>query len=129
VSGPGRLDANQPSWPSDKLAALRLGRRLVAELTASQPGRRAFVDITPQSTASDAAAHQQGWTRTDHARAFRLEHWEYDADRITGHDYDIGAVLVRAATATNESHLITTLQAWDLNPSQFLYAWQTDDPT
>ncbi|MFC9970882.1 hypothetical protein ACFVH6_08275 [Spirillospora sp. NPDC127200] len=42
----------------------------------------------------------------DRDRAFRLHHREYDADRIDGFDYDIGAALVRVATADNEADLI-----------------------
>lgn len=36
------------SWPTDKLTALRLGRRLVAEAPASGQRRRAFVDVSPK---------------------------------------------------------------------------------
>lgn len=83
------------------------------------PGRRAFVEIRPGTAAdSDARrqgwtrsdrdrtdARRQGWTRSDHGRTFGLEHWEYDADQITGFDYDIGAVLVRSTTVTDETRL------------------------
>ncbi|MGQ5648451.1 hypothetical protein ACUJ8H_00045 [Streptomyces sp. EKR5.2] len=115
-------------WPVDKLTALRLGQRLVTEIPSVHPGRRAFVDITPVSTPADAQARQQSWKRTDPARGFRLQSWDYDADRILGFDYDIGAVLVRDSTAADESELATTLEAWGLRPDQFLYPWQTDDP-
>ncbi|MCP2323375.1 hypothetical protein HDA40_001882 [Hamadaea flava] len=115
-------------WPTDKLTALRLGQRLVTEVPASGPGRRAFVDITPMRTPADTDAWRQGWKRPDHARTFRLRHWDYDADLIDGFDYDINAVLVREATAEGEPELITTLKTWQLGPDQFLYPWQTDDP-
>jgi hypothetical protein len=36
--------------------------------------------------------------------------------------------MIRDATATGEPELLTTLQAWQLRPAQFLYPWQTDDP-
>jgi hypothetical protein len=39
-------------WPTDKLNALRLGRRLVAEVRA-EVGRRSFVDITPTTDGAD----------------------------------------------------------------------------
>ena len=117
-----------PLWPADKLTALRTGQRLITEVPASRPGRRAFIDITPVTTPADAQARQQGWKRTDHARAFRLQHWDYDADRIDGYDYDRGAVMIRAAAAADEAELLTTLQAWQLRPDQFRYPWQTDDP-
>ncbi|MFI0486595.1 hypothetical protein [Actinomadura sp. 9N215] len=37
-------------------------------------------------------------------------------------DRDIGAVMVRAATAADESELTSTLQIWRLPPDQFLYS-------
>ena len=86
-----------PTWPIDKLNALRAGQRLVAEVPATAPGRRAFVSITPATTPADDQARQEGWKRADHARTFRLQHWDYDADRIDGYDYDIGAVMVKNA--------------------------------
>lgn len=57
-----------------------------------------------------------------------MQHWDYDADHIDGYDYDRGAVMIRAAAAADEAELLTTLQAWQLRPDQFLYPWQTDDP-
>ena len=127
MSTPGPA-GNEPPWPTDKLTALRTGQRLVTEVPASRPGRRAFIDITPVTTPADTRARQQGWKRTDRARKFRLQHWDYDADRIDGYDYDLGAVMIRDATATGEPELLTTLQAWQLRPEQFRYPWQTDDP-
>jgi hypothetical protein len=121
-------DGSPPQWPTDKLMALRLGRRLVTEVPASRPGRRAFVEIRPITTDADADAQRQGWTRTEADRTFKLEHWDYDADQITGFDYDIGAVLVSATTVTGEAQLIAALEACNLGPEQFLYSWQTDDP-
>src|SRR5436309_1007680 len=92
-------------WPTDKLTALRLGRRLVTEVPATGPGRRAFIDIRPITTDADTDARQQGWTRPDRDRSFKLEHWDYDAERIDGFDHDIGAVLVKATTVTGEAQL------------------------
>jgi hypothetical protein len=115
-------------WPTDKLTALRTGQRLVTEVPASCPGRRAFIDITPVATPAGAQARLEGWRRTDCARAFRLQHWDYEADRLDGFDYDHGAVMIRAATTTGEPGLLATLQEWQLRPEQFLYPWQTDDP-
>jgi hypothetical protein len=57
-----------------------------------------------------------------------VQHWEYDASLIDGYDYDLGAVMIRVATANGEPELLTALQAWHLRPEQFLYPWQTDDP-
>lgn len=54
--------------------------------------------------------------------------WDYDADRVDGFDYDIGAVLVRATTVRGEAELAVALQAWALRPEQFRHSWQTDDP-
>jgi hypothetical protein len=115
-------------WPLDKLSALRLGRRLVAEVPASRPGRRAFVDVLPSRDAGDGQAKAHGWTRSSPTRTFRLQHWEYDADRIAGYDYDVSAVLLRTACAGNEAELIDIIHAWRLLPDQFSYAWNTDDP-
>ncbi|BBC36286.1 hypothetical protein SGFS_075800 [Streptomyces graminofaciens] len=128
MSTPTPSAADGRRWPTDKLTALRLGQRLVTEVPSVGPGRRAFVDVTPVTTQADIQARQQGWKRTDLARRFRMRHWDYDAARILDFDYDIGAVLVREATAADESELATVLEAWDLRPDQFLYPWQTDDP-
>ena len=121
--------SNEPSpWPTDKLNALRLGRRLVTEVDASGPARRAFVDIRPVATTDDRNASREGWTRADRERTFRLEHWDYAADRIDGFDYDIGAVLVKATSVIGEGALTEALQAWSLRPERFLHPWQTADP-
>jgi hypothetical protein len=84
------VQAETPTWPPDKLNALRLGRRLVAEVPAA-PGRRAFVDITPILDRRDHLAGHEGWTRSDPRRSFRLGHWDYDERLIDGFDYDLGA--------------------------------------
>ncbi|RFU39730.1 hypothetical protein DZF91_20865 [Actinomadura logoneensis] len=101
---------------------------MVAEVPASRPGRRAFVDITPLTTSGDVQARREGWKRADRARTFRLQHWDYDGERVAGFDYDVGAVLVRAATVVGEAALAGTLGAWRLRPEQFLFPWRTDDP-
>ena len=116
------------AWPADKLAALRLGRRLVTEVAPAAPGRRAFVDIRPVAVAADRDARREGWTRADRDRTFRLEHWDYDAGRIAGFDHDAGAVRVRADVVVGEDRLGAALRAWGLRPAQFLHPWQTDDP-
>jgi hypothetical protein len=118
----------EPVWPLAKLSALRLRRRLAVEVPATDPGRRAFVDITPGAVEADAQARSEGWTNKSTARAFRIDHWEYDAERLDGFDYDIGSTLLRSADAANESELLTVLQEWQLDPRQFQYAWDTADP-
>ncbi|MFI1061488.1 hypothetical protein [Streptomyces spororaveus] len=120
--------ADGPDWPADKLTALRLGRRLVTEVPASSPSRRAFVDITPALTRPDDQARAEGWTRSDKGRRFHLQHREYDGERIDGFDYDIGAVLVSSADAADEAALLAALTAWGLRPGAFVYPWETDDP-
>ncbi|MFE5813069.1 hypothetical protein ACFQ6S_06615 [Streptomyces sp. NPDC056479] len=112
----------------DKLTALRLGRRLVAEVPASRPERRAFVDIAARQSEADVRAGEEGWIRSDVERSFRLEHWEYDSERIDGFDYDIGAVLIGFADATDESELITVLSAWGVPSDLFVNPWDSDDP-
>ncbi|GIH16678.1 hypothetical protein [Rugosimonospora africana] len=121
-------DGRQTQWPTDKLTALRIGRRLVTEVSASGPSRRAFVEIRPVATVADARARRQGWTRSERDRSFKLAHWDYDAEQITGFDYDIGATLVQATTVTGEAQFTAALEAWGLRPEQFLHPWQTDDP-
>ncbi|MDX3762368.1 hypothetical protein [Streptomyces sp. AK02-04a] len=116
------------SWPTDKLTALRLGRRLVAEVPASRLGRRAFVDVHPKKSEPDAQAQGEGWVRGDAERSFRLEHWEYDRERIDGFDHDVGAVLIGAADATDEAQLITLLKAWGVRPDLFVHPWESEDP-
>ncbi|MCP2245407.1 hypothetical protein LX86_004147 [Lentzea aerocolonigenes] len=115
-------------WPTNTLTALRLGQRLVTEVPASRSGRRAFVDITPSATPEDAEARSQGWKRADHARDFTLQHWDYEADRLDGYDYDIGAVLVKATAVTSELELTAALREWGLHPERFVYPWHSDDP-
>lgn len=115
-------------FPSNKIAALRLGRRLVAEVPSSESGRRAFVDISPGTTDADKAAFREGWTRRDTNRTFQLHHWEYDEKWLSTNDYDIGAVVIRTATADSEAALIDSLASWSLRPDQFQYPWETADP-
>ncbi|WP_330455075.1 MULTISPECIES: hypothetical protein [unclassified Streptomyces] len=115
-------------WPTDKLTALRLGRRLVAEVPASGPDRRAFVDVRPAWGEPDVLARDERWVRSDVERRFRLEHWEYDRARMDGFDYDIGAALIGSADAPDESELTTVLDAWGIRPGLFDYPWETDDP-
>lgn len=115
-------------WPTDRLAALRLGQRLVTEVPTSRSDRRAFVDITPLATQADAEARSQGWKRADHARSFTLQHWDYEADRLDGYDYDIGAVLVKATAVISELDLTAALREWGLHPERFVYPWHSDDP-
>lgn len=128
MTGDGDPGESGQVWPTDKLSALRLGRRLAAEIPATMAGLRAFVDITPLPTPQDADASLQGWTRTDQHRAYRLQHWEYRADLVDGHDYDIGSTLIRETSVTSELELAAMLEAWHLRTDQFLYPWQTDDP-
>jgi len=52
----------------------------------------------------------------------------HDADLVDGFDYDIGARLLRNVAAVDESELLTVLRDWQLDPSSFLYAWDTADP-
>ncbi|MFJ3959794.1 hypothetical protein [Streptomyces sp. NPDC090036] len=115
-------------WPTDKLTALRLGRRLVTEVPASRPDRRAFVDVTPVRGRADDRARDEGWVRGDAGRSFRLQHWEYDHERLDGFDHDVGAVLVAPADATGEAGLLTVLAAWHVRPGAFVHPWETDDP-
>jgi hypothetical protein len=116
------------AWPSEKLSALRLGRRLAVEVPARHPGRRAFVDITPGKVEVDAPAQREGWTHRSTARSFQVKHREYDAELIAGFDYDIGATLLRSASAADEPELLAVLREWLLDPSEFQYAWDTADP-
>ena len=117
MSTPSHPTGGIRRWPTDKLTALRLGRRLVTELPTSRPGRRAFVDITPVVTAVDTEA-----------RTYTLQHWDYAAGRLDGFDYDIGAILIKTVTVIGELDLTVTVETWQLHPEQFLYPWQTDDP-
>jgi hypothetical protein len=120
------VDEETRTWPLDKLSALRLGRRLVAEVPAA-PGRRAFVDITPILDQRDHVAKHEGWTRPDRQRSYRLAHWDYDERQIDGWDYDLGARQVRVDTC-GEPRLLDLITAWGLTPAQFDYPWNADDP-
>ncbi|MFD5630844.1 hypothetical protein [Streptomyces sp. NPDC127072] len=119
---------DESSWPVDKLTALRLGRRPVAEVPASRPSRQAFVDVHPNHSDPDAQAQGEGWVRSDAEHSFHLEHWEYDRERIDGFDYEVGAALIGSAEATDESELITVLNAWGVRPGLFIHPWESDDP-
>jgi hypothetical protein len=120
------VDEEIPTWPPDKLTALRLGRQLVAEVPAA-PGRRAFADITPILDQRDHVAEQEGWIRPDRQRSFRLTHWDYDERQLDGWDYDLDAGQIRADTC-GEPRLLDVITAWGLTPAQFDYPWNTDDP-
>jgi hypothetical protein len=121
------VDGETPTWPPDKLSAIRLGRRLVTEVPAG-PGRRAFVDIIPILDQRDRLAEHEGWKRPDSQRSFRLAHWDYGEQRIVGWDYDVGARRVRVDTASGESSLLGLIAEWGLTPAQFAYPWDTEDP-
>jgi hypothetical protein len=120
-------DGPIPAWPQEMLNALRLGRRLVAEIPA-RPGRRAFVDITPARDIRDTVAAREGWQRPGQDRAFRVEHWDYDEHQINGWDYDIGAQRMRTGSAIDEVALLNLISAWGLKPTDFNYPWNTADP-
>ncbi|MER6448547.1 hypothetical protein [Streptomyces venezuelae] len=120
---------DEPDWPVDKLTALRLGRRLVTEVPASRPDRRAFVDVRPALSRADHIARDEGWVRGDAGRRFRLEHREYDGHRLDGFDYDVRAVLVASADAADEADLLTAVAAWGLRPGAFVHPWESDDPS
>src|SRR5262245_66465715 len=75
-------------WPTDKLNALRLGRRLVAEVPTSAVGRRGFIRILPEKEADDATADADRWTRASTSPSFLVDHWEYDEQWLGTWDYD-----------------------------------------
>jgi hypothetical protein len=89
---------------------------------AVKPGH-SFTQAFPNPSTRDSLGLRRG-----SGAGAMLEHGDHDTDRIDGYDYDIGAVMVRAATANGEPGLLTTLQAWQSRPEQVLYPWQTDDP-
>ncbi|MFB4294544.1 hypothetical protein ACBI99_43375 [Nonomuraea sp. ATR24] len=115
-------------FPTDKLSALRLGRSLVAEVEASEPQYRAWIEIRPLQTDADDAAQRQGWTRNDERRSFRLTHCEYVTERLDSWDYDIGSNETKRTVATDEAALLTLLQDWGVAPDRFAYPWDTDFP-
>ncbi|MFJ6650529.1 hypothetical protein ACIQPS_33320 [Streptomyces sp. NPDC091290] len=90
--------------------------------------RCAFADIRPEQSDLDLQARDEGWARSNVDRGFRLEHREYDRERIEGFAYDIGAVLIRSADAPDESDLTTVLNRWGVRPGLFAYPWDSDDP-
>lgn len=116
-------------WPTDKLTALRLGRRLVAEVSSSAPLRRSFITIRPETEPEDAAARGEGWNRTSGSRSFLVDHWEYDEERLDTWDYDIGAVHVSRERAEDEAALDQVLARRGLARAAFDYPWRTADPT
>lgn len=122
------MDDGPEGWPTDQLTALRLGRRLVAEVPASRPDRRAFVDIRPGWSGPDVQARDEGWVRSDVERSFRLERWECDPEHMDGFDYDRGATLIGSADAPDESGLSAVLHAWGVRPGLFVHPWETGDP-
>ncbi|MDP9847750.1 hypothetical protein [Streptosporangium lutulentum] len=100
------------TFPVDKLSALRLGRSLVAEVEASRPAYRAWVEIRPLRTHADNGARREGWTRTDAKRAFQLTHCEYVTEHLDGWDYDIGSNEIKRTLAADEAQLLVVLQDW-----------------
>jgi hypothetical protein len=85
-------------WPEDKLGALRLGRRLVVEVPASRPGRRAFVSL-------------------QHAEEY-----------LDTYDYDVGAERILRMEASDETELSEIIGSLGLVPMSFQYPWDTADP-
>lgn len=120
---------SEAGFPTDKLSALRLGRPLVAEVEAGRPEYRAWIEIRPLRTDADDAAQQQGWTRNDERRSFRLTHCEYVIERLDGWDYDIGSNEIKRTVATDEADLQALLQHWGVAPEGFTYPWDTDFPS
>ncbi|GAA1622720.1 hypothetical protein GCM10009733_019200 [Nonomuraea maheshkhaliensis] len=114
--------------PLDKLNALRLGRLLVAEVKASRPGCRAWVEIRPILTEADAAAQREGWTRSDAGRAFQLAHREFVTEHLDGWDYDTGSSEIKQALARDEAELVRRLQTWSVPSERLAYPWNTDYP-
>jgi hypothetical protein len=86
----------------DKLNALRLGRSLVAEVKASRPECRAWVEVHLVRTDADGAAQREGWTRSDARRSFRLMHREFVIGHLDGWDYDIGSSEIKRTVATDD---------------------------
>ncbi|MEU4668862.1 hypothetical protein AB0F91_13020 [Amycolatopsis sp. NPDC023774] len=127
MSTPSHPTDRAGQWLADTLTALRRGRRLVAELPASRPGRRAFIDISPLSTAADTEARSQCWKRADHAAPSHSS-WDYAAGRLDSFDHEVGAILIKTATVVGEPDLASTLEAWHLYPDQFRYPRHTEDP-
>lgn len=83
-------------WPVDKLTTLRLGRKLVTEVPASRPGRRAFVDISPIRDRSDDRARDEGWVREDRGRRFRPRRPDMPEGGTTGRPGGAAFLVVRA---------------------------------
>jgi hypothetical protein len=86
----------------DKLSALRLDRRLAVEVSATNSGRRAFVDITPGTVEPDCRLT----ARVDpqkHCPVFPGRVLEYDAELLDAYDHDIGAALLRSAAAVKRA--------------------------
>ncbi|MFF0721865.1 hypothetical protein [Micromonospora sp. NPDC003816] len=110
------VEAATPTWPQDKLNALRLGRRLVAEVPAA-PGRRAFVDITPILDQRNDLADREGWQRPDAQRSFQLAHWDFNERQLDGWAHDVDARQIRINTASNESSLLRLVAEWGLTPT------------
>jgi hypothetical protein len=130
VDGPrpvGELGPDGTTAPTDKLNALRLGRRLVAEVSGCGPGRRAFVDVRPVDL-RPVDLRPIDSARPERGRTFRLQHWDYDADRIGGSGYDVGAILMRSTAVTGDDQLVLALWAWGLELDQLRYPADTDAP-
>ncbi|MFD0597736.1 hypothetical protein ACFQZ4_40110 [Catellatospora coxensis] len=125
VGGPG---GGIVDFAPGRPAALRSGRRLVTEVSTSTPGRRAFVDITPDLTEQDESFIGRGWTVKSRYRSFRITHREYDEQLLSTDDRDVGAVLVRETAAADETALVAVLADWDLRPGWFDHASNTADP-
>jgi hypothetical protein len=85
--------------------------------TGYAPGPVAGPSSTsPATDSDDSIAVSEGTLPLGPHRSFTVEHWDYDATRIDGWNYDIGARLVRAATAVGEADLVAVLAAWGLLP-------------
>ncbi|MFD4247696.1 hypothetical protein ACFWP3_39855 [Streptomyces sp. NPDC058525] len=86
------------------------------------------MDITASQAPCDSEAREQGCVPGNTDRSFRLEHWEYDSERIEGFSYDVGGVLMASAGAADESEPVTVLTHWQLSPRQLVCLRDSEDP-
>jgi len=117
--------------PAPLMETLRLGKPLTAEVTASDPERRAGVTIVPLHNDLDHQAGLEGWTPSIPDRTFAVYWREYSRQHIEN-DWDTGPNdglwEIRQAEIVGEAALEDFLQSWAVPFTALTYPWATDLP-
>lgn len=106
------------------------GRSVAVEVPAAS-GRRAFVVVRPQGGAAsieESFRRAQAEGAVPVAESFVVGHYEYDATRLDGWDYDIGRTCHGEARVATVDEAEAVLRDWGFDASDLKPYHQTDAP-